>query len=64
MGGGIVRGMSKPSGNVKIMFSLPPTVVKALKRIAAERRQTNSIVVEEWILKGVAEHDAKKTTEK
>ena len=50
--------------NVKIMFSLPPTVVKALKRIAAERRQTNSIVVEEWILKGVAEHDAKKTTEK
>jgi hypothetical protein len=46
------------------MFSLPPTVVKALKRIAAERRQTNSIVVEEWILKGVAEHDAKKIAEK
>jgi hypothetical protein len=56
--------MSKPSGNVKIMFSLPPTVVKALKRIAAERRQTNSIVVEEWILKGVAEHNAKKVAEK
>lgn len=56
--------MSKPSGNVKIMFSLPPALVKALKRIATERRQTNSTVVEEWIQKGVTEHDARKATEK
>jgi predicted transcriptional regulator len=56
--------MSKPSGNIKIMFSLPPTLVKALKRIATERRQTNSIVVEEWIQKGVTEHDAKKVAAK
>jgi predicted transcriptional regulator len=42
------------------MFSLPPALVKALKRAAAERRQTNSTVVEEWIAKGVAEHEARK----
>jgi predicted transcriptional regulator len=47
-------------GNVKIMFSLPPALVKALKRVATERKQTNSTVVEEWIARGVAEHDARK----
>jgi hypothetical protein len=29
-------------------------------RVAAERKQTNSTVVEEWIARGVAEHDAQK----
>jgi hypothetical protein len=51
--------MAKGS-NVKIIFSLPPAVAKALRRVAAERKQTNSTVVEEWILRGIAEHDARK----
>jgi predicted transcriptional regulator len=56
--------MPKTTGNVKIMFSLPPALVKALKRVATERKQTNSTVVEEWISHGVTEHDARKMPEK
>jgi predicted transcriptional regulator len=56
--------MPKTTGNIKIMFSLPPALVKALKRVATERKQTNSTVVEEWIARGVAEHDARKAPEK
>ena len=56
--------MRKTTTNVKIMFSLPPALVKALKRVATERKQTNSTVVEEWISHGVALHDARKTPEK
>jgi len=42
------------------MFTLPPGLVKAVKRVAVERKQTNSTVVEEWVARGVAEHDARK----
>jgi hypothetical protein len=46
------------------MFMLPPKLVKALKRAATERHQTYSAAVEEWIEKGLAEHEARKAAEK
>jgi len=40
---------------------LPPKLVKALKRAATERHQTYSAAVEEWIERGLAEHEARKS---
>ncbi|MGA9654841.1 MAG: hypothetical protein WBV96_13105 [Polyangia bacterium] len=54
----------KSAGHVKIMFCLPPGLVKAIKRVATEKRQTHSTVVEEWLERGLAEHEARKESAK
>ena len=59
--GGMPR---KATGHVKIMFMLPAGLVRTIKRVSVEKRQTHSAVAEEWLLKGLAEHEARKTTEK
>ena len=42
---------------------LPPKLVKALKRAATERHQDLSAAVEEWIGRGLAEHEARKSAD-
>ena len=65
MGFDILRGMPrKPSGHIKFMFMLPPALVKAIKRVATEKRQTYSAVAEEWLEKGKADHEARKESAK
>ena len=54
----------KATGHVKIMFMLPAGLVRTIKRVSVEKRQTHSAVAEEWLLKGLAEHEAKKADEK
>jgi predicted transcriptional regulator len=50
----------KPANHVKIMFCLSPALAKAFRRVAAERKQTNSVVAEEFLQDGVTKHDARK----
>ena len=50
----------KPANHVKIMFCLSPALAKAFRRVAAERKQTNSTVAEEFLQDGVTTHDARK----
>jgi hypothetical protein len=58
---GILESMPrKASGHVKLMVMLPAALVKTIKRVAGEKRQTYSAVAEEWLLKGQAEHEARK----
>jgi hypothetical protein len=42
------------------MFCLSPALAKAFRRVAAERKQTNSTVAEEFLQDGVTTHDARK----
>jgi hypothetical protein len=51
----------KASGHVKFMVMLPAALVKTIKRVAGEKRQTYSAVAEEWLLKGLAEHEGRKS---
>jgi hypothetical protein len=37
---------------------LPAALVKAIKKVADEKRQTFSALAEEWLLEGKAKHDA------
>jgi hypothetical protein len=46
------------------MFMLPPKLMTKLRKAAAERHQTYSAAVEEWIERGLAEHEARKAPEK
>jgi hypothetical protein len=50
----------KASGHVKFMVMLPAALVKTIKRVAGEKRQTYSAVAEEWLLKGLSEHESRK----
>ncbi len=52
----------KPSGHIKVMFMLPPKLMARLRKAAAERHQTFSASVEEWVERGLAEHEARKGT--
>ena len=54
----------KPSGHIKVMFMLPPKLMTKLRKAAAERHQPYSAAVEEWIERGLAEHEARKAPEK
>jgi aryl-alcohol dehydrogenase-like predicted oxidoreductase len=38
---------------------LPASLVKALKKVAEEKRQTYSAVAEEWLLEGKTKHEAR-----
>jgi hypothetical protein len=46
------------------MFMLPARLAQTIKRVSAEKRQTHSAVAEEWLLRGLAEYEAKKAAEK
>lgn len=54
----------KAAGHEKILLCLPPKMVKAIKRAAGERNQTYSALAEDWLAKGQAEYEARKTSEK
>jgi hypothetical protein len=43
------------------MFMLPPKLMAKRRKAAAEKHQTYSAAVEEWIEKGLAEHEARKS---
>jgi hypothetical protein len=54
--------MHRAQGN--ILMRLPAALVKTIKRMAGEKRQTFSAVAEDWLLKGQAEYEATKAPEK